>query len=201
MRIDPATLSPGRRYFMMISCIIPRPIAWVATLNEDGSPNLAPFSFFNAFSATPPILGIGFAPHEDKGEKDTLRNLRRTGELTVSLATVPMAERVVETSSDLPYGSDEFSAAGVTPAASDMVAPPRVADSPVAFECSVFELKPLGDAGSVLLLAEVKLMHIQDTLFNYYGVVDPYKFDALARLGGISYSGLGERFDLRSGGG
>ncbi|MCC7479593.1 flavin reductase family protein [bacterium] len=201
MRIDPASLSPGRRYFLMISCIIPRPIAWVSTLNEDGSHNLAPFSFFNAFSATPPILGIGFAPHEDKGEKDTLRNLRRSGELTVSMATVPMAERLVETSADLPYGTDEAAAAGVELQASELVGPPRVADSPVSFECTVWELKALGDAGSVLLLAEVKLLHIQDTLFNYYGVVDPYKFDALARLGGISYGGLGERFDLRSGGG
>lgn len=201
MRIDPATLSPGRRYFLMISCIIPRPIAWVGTNNEDGSHNLAPFSFFNAFSATPPILGIGFAPHEEKGEKDTLRNIRRTGELTVNLATVAQAEKLVETSVDLDYGEDEFLHAGVTPLSSELIAAPRVAESPVSFECGVWEIKALGEAGSVLLLAEVKLLHIQDTLLNYYGVVDPHKLDALARLGGISYSGLGERFDLRSGGG
>ena len=126
MRIDPATLSPGRRYFLMISCVIPRPIAWVATDNEDGGHNLAPFSFFNAFSATPPILGIGFAPHEDKGEKDTLRNIRRTGELTVNLLTVALAERMAETSADLAYGEDEFAKAGVTPLASELVKPPRV---------------------------------------------------------------------------
>jgi flavin reductase (DIM6/NTAB) family NADH-FMN oxidoreductase RutF len=202
LRIEPDSLSPGRRYYLMISCIIPRPIAWVATINEDGSSNLAPFSFFNGFSATPPIIGIGFAPHEDKGEKDSLRNVRRTGELTVNLTTVGLAEAVVASSQDLPYGVDEFQRAGVTPLASEVVKPQRVAESPISFECVVWELKPLGDAGSVLLLAEVKLMHIEEKLFNYYGVVDSYKFDALARLGGISYAGLGgERFDMQGGGG
>jgi flavin reductase (DIM6/NTAB) family NADH-FMN oxidoreductase RutF len=202
MRIDPASLSPGRRYYLMISCIIPRPIAWVTTLNEDGCRNLAPFSFFNAFSATPPIIGIGFAPHEDKGEKDTLRNVRRSGEFSVSLATVELAPQVAASSEDLAYGSDEYAHAGLEAVASELIAPPRVAKSPVSLECVTWEIKPLGEAGSVLLLAEVKLLHIDEKLFNYYGVVDPYKFDALARLGGISYAGLGgERFDLQGGGG
>lgn len=183
----------------MISCIIPRPIAWVGTVNEDGSHNLAPFSYFNGLSTTPPLLGIGFAAHDDKGDKDTLRNARRTGELCVNLPTVSQAQQVVNTGSDLPYGADEFSAAGLTPQAGEKTAAPRVLESPISFECSVWEIKPLGSAGAHLLLAEIQLIHIQDTLLNDRGVVDPRRFDALARLGGITYAGLGERFDLLPG--
>lgn len=199
LKVDLNSLSPARRYYLMISCIIPRPIAWVGTLNADGSRNLAPFSYFNGLSTTPPLLGIGFAPHDDKGEKDTLCNLRRSGELSVNLATVALAERLVNTSADLAYGEDEFSACGVTSVPGERVGAPRVAEAPVSFECTVWEIKPLGDAGAHLVLAEIQLLHIQDTLLNDRGVVDPRRFDALARLGGITYAGLGERFDLLPG--
>jgi flavin reductase (DIM6/NTAB) family NADH-FMN oxidoreductase RutF len=183
----------------MISCIIPRPIAWVGTRSESGGCNLAPFSYFNGLCTTPPLLGIGFAPHDDKDEKDTLRNLRRTGELSVNLATVSLAGKVVDSSADLPYGEDEFERCGLTASACERIAAPRVAESPVSFECRVWEIKPLGDAGAHLVLAEIQLMHIEDTLLSDRGVVDPRRFDALARLGGITYAGLGEKFDLLPG--
>ena len=94
LQIDPANLSSGRCYFLLCSVVIPRPIAWVGTVNIDGSYNLAPFSFFNAFAANPPLVAIGFSPHDSKPEKDTLANLRRTGELCVNMTTTALIEQV-----------------------------------------------------------------------------------------------------------
>lgn len=204
MRIDPATLSPGRRYYLLISCIMPRPIAWVGTVNLDGSYNLAPFSFFNGFSATPPILGIGFSPHEEKGEKDTLHNVRRTGELVVNLAEMAQVTQLDMSGDNLPYGEDEFGYAGVTPVAGEVVAAPRVAEAPISFECTAYQIIPLGDAGSTLLLAEVKLLHIRDTLIDNRGAVDPYRIKSVARMSGGRYAPVGEIFKVereRRGGG
>ncbi|MDQ3024715.1 MAG: flavin reductase family protein [bacterium] len=201
MQIDPAGLSGGRRYYLMCSVVIPRPIAWIGTVNVDGSNNLAPFSFFNAFSATPPIVGIGIAPHETKPEKDTLANLRRTGELSISLPTTAQIEQVADSSGDWDYGVDEFALTEMTPQICEKIAAPRVAESPVSLECTVWEIKPLGDAGSTLVLAEVQLLHINDTLLSEWGTVDSYRFDALSRLGGISYGAIGEKWDVTRGGG
>ena len=200
LQIDPASLSGGRRYFLMCSVVIPRPIAWVGTVNVDGSYNLAPFSFFNAFSATPPLVGIGFSPHEVKPEKDTLANLKRTGELCVNMTTTVLIEQVAQSSADWPYGVDEFAQIGLTPVRGEKVAAPRVAESPVSLECTVWEIKPLGEGGSTLVLAEIKLLHILDTLLNEYGTVDSYRFDALSRLGGISYGAIGDKWDVPRGG-
>lgn len=200
MRIDPVDLSGGRRYHLMCSCIIPRPIAWVGTLNADGSHNLAPFSFFNGVSSTPPLIALGFAPHDDKPAKDTLVNIERTGELCISVPTVALADKVAQTGQDVSYGVDEFELAGLTPLPGERVSAPRVAEAPVQLECRLWELKPLGDAGSVLVLAQIVLLHFPDTMLSEWGVVDSHRFDALARLGGISYAGL-DRFDVQGGAG
>ena len=196
MRIDPATLSPGRRYFLLISCVVPRPIAWTGTVNDGGGYNLAPFSYFNFFSATPPILGIGFGPHDDKQCKDTLANLRRTGELTVNIASVALAERLNLTSEDLAYGVDEFAHVGLTPLPGELVAAPRVTEAPISMECRLWQEIDLGGGGSHLVLAEVKLLHILDTLLDNRGTVDPYRLKPLARLGGGTYAELGEIFSF-----
>jgi flavin reductase (DIM6/NTAB) family NADH-FMN oxidoreductase RutF len=196
VRIDPATLSPGRRYFLLISCIIPRPIAWVGTVNADGGHSLAPFSFFNGLSGTPPIIGIGFAPHEEKREKDTLRNVRRTGELVVNIANFDQVRQVDESGDDLPYGTDEFVYTGLTPLPGEFVSAPRVAEAQISMECVVYQVVPLGTQGSTLLLAEVKLFHILDTLIDDRGCVDPHKFKALARMSGGRYAPVGEVFKV-----
>jgi flavin reductase (DIM6/NTAB) family NADH-FMN oxidoreductase RutF len=196
MRIDPASLSPGRRYFLLISCVVPRPIAWTGTVNEDGSYNLAPFSYFNNFSATPPIIGIGFGPHDDKPLKDTLRNIQRTGELTVNIASVALAGKLNRTSEELPYGTDEFAHAAVTPLRGEQVAAPRVAEAPISMECTLWQVIDLGGQGSHLLLAEVKLLHILDTLLDNRGTVDVHRLKPLARLGGGKYAELGEVFSF-----
>lgn len=199
MQIDPATLSPGRRYFLMISCIIPRPIAWVGTVNEDGGYNLAPFSFFNGFSGTPPVVGLGFAFLEDKPEKDTLRNARRTGELCINIPTLKQAAAVDACGADLPYGQSEFYRAGVSPAPCQLISAPRVAQAQISLECTVYDIIALGKLGSTLLLAEIKLFHIADTLIDFRGCVDPYKFQALARMSGGRYAPVGEVFKVEEG--
>jgi flavin reductase (DIM6/NTAB) family NADH-FMN oxidoreductase RutF len=196
MRIDPATLSPGRRYFLMISCVVPRPIAWTGTVNAEGGYNLAPFSYFNNFSATPPIIGIGFGPHDDKPLKDTLANIQRTGELTVNIANLALAEKLNLTSDDLPYGVDEFAHAGLTPLPGETVAAPRVAEAPISMECKLWQVIDLLGGGSHLVLAEVKLLHILDTLLDNRGTVDPHRLHPLARLGGGKYAELGEIFSF-----
>ncbi|MBN2081257.1 flavin reductase family protein [bacterium] len=194
MRIEPETLSPGRRYFLMTSCILPRPIAWVGTVNADGGYNLAPFSYFNGLASTPPVVGIGFGPHADKAEKDTVANLRRTGELTISIPDLALVEQVEASGQDLPYGQSEFAAAGLTAVVGETVQAPYVGEAKVSFECRVLQLIPLGDQGSELLLAEITLFHILDTLLDDYGCVDQRKFQALARMGAGRYAGVGEVF-------
>ena len=194
MRIDPADLSPAKRYFLMTSCILPRPIAWVGTVNDDGGYNLGAFSFFNGFSSTPPVLGIGFGPHPEKVEKDTLRNIRRTGELTVS---IPAAEHVVAVDTcgdDLPYGESEFAAAGLTPVPGETVAAPRIAEAGITFECRLYQVLPLGGLGSTLVLAEVKAFFIADGLLDERGAVAPDRFTALARMAAGRYSDTGPTY-------
>lgn len=138
MIITPEDLSPEKCYYLMTSCIVPRPIAWVGTRNEDGSHNLAPYSYFNGVSAAPPIIGIGIGRAHGKPEKDTLRNARRTGELTVSIPTLDQANLVEASGENLPYGDDEFEQCGLTPRRGQIVSAPIVAEAKVSLECSVY---------------------------------------------------------------
>jgi len=194
MRIDPGNLSPARRYFLMTSCILPRPIAWVGTTNEDGSHNLGAFSFFNGFSSNPPIVGIGFGPHPEKGVKDSLRNIRRTGELTLSLPTADQALAVDTSGDDLPYGADEFAHCGLTPVPATAVNAPRIAGAVICFECKLHQEIPLGDNGSTLVLAEVVAFEIEDGLLDDRGCVAPDSFKPLARMAAGRYSTVGPTF-------
>lgn len=196
MRIDPDSLSPARRYFLLTSCILPRPIAWAGTANEDGSGNLAPFSFFNGLSSTPPICGIGFGPHPEKDAKDTLRNIRRTGALTISLPTLEQVAAVEACGADLPYGTSEFDAAGVTAVPGSVVDAPRIGEARISFECALYQLIPLGEHGSTLVLAEIRLMHIDDELLDERGCVAPDSFNVLARMAGGRYAPAGRVFKV-----
>ncbi|MBI4776010.1 MAG: flavin reductase family protein [Deltaproteobacteria bacterium] len=196
MPIVPDTLTPERRYFLMVSCIIPRPIAWVGTVNEDGSHNLAPYSFFNGVSATPPLVMLGIGPSPDKKEKDSLRNIKRTGELTVSIPRFEQAEQVEATAEDLPYGEDEFVRCGLTPAIGEVVPAPYVAEAGVAFECTVERIWPIPRGGSTLVLAEVRLFHLADEYADARQCLNPDAFEPLARLGGGRYASVGKAFKV-----
>ena len=152
----------------------PRPIGWISSQGRDGNVNLAPYSFFNAFNYKPPI--IGFASN---GVKDTVRNARETGEFVWNLATRRIAESMNATSATVPYETDEFALSGLTPIASRLVAPPRVAESPVNFECKVADIVQLKDHHGAaihtwLVLGEVIAVHIlksllADGIFNTFG--------------------------------
>ena len=177
----------------------PRPIGWISTRGADGSVNLAPYSFFNAFNYTPPILGFS-----STAAKDSLRNCQETRELVWNLTTRGLAEAMNATCAAAPYGQDEFELAGLTKAPSRLVAPPRVAESPVQFECKVTEIVPLRShtgaaTAGTLVLAEVVAVHIDRALL-IDGVFDTFGAAIILRAGGPSgYAAIGPetRFDMR----
>ena len=177
----------------------PRPIGWVSTQGQDGSINLAPYSFFNAFNYTPPILGFS-----SNGAKHSLRNVRETGEFVWNLATRAIAEQMNLTCATLPYGSSEFTFANLTEAPSRLVAPPRVAESPVNFECKVTEIIQLKShagvpAESWLVLGEAVAIHIDKKLLKD-GVFDTFNANIILRAGGpTAYAEIkpDSRFDMK----
>lgn len=177
----------------------PRPIGWVSTRGTDGSVNLAPYSFFNAFNYTPPILGFS-----STGAKDSLRNARETGEFVWNLTTRELAERMNASCATVPYGTNEFELAGLTPLPSRLVSVPRVAESPVHFECKVVEIIQLKSHTGVLAqawltLGEVVAIHIDKALLKD-GIFDTFGADIVLRAGGPSaYAAIGPetRFDMR----
>ncbi len=177
----------------------PRPIGWVSTKGRDGSVNLAPYSFFNAFNYTPPILGFSSV-----GSKNSLRNIRETGEFVWNLATKDIAEQMNLSCATLPYGSSEFTFASLTEAPSRLVAPPRVAESPVNFECKVTEIIQMKShtgvlAQSWLVLGEAVAIHIDKKLLKD-GVFDTFNADIILRAGGPSAYALikpDSRFDMK----
>jgi len=177
----------------------PRPIGWVSTRGGDGTVNLAPYSFFNAFNYTPPIIGFS-----STGAKDNLRNAQETGEFVWNLATHDLAEQMNATSASVPYGTDEFALAGLTPMPSRLVAVPRVAESPVNFECKVTEIVHLKTHAGIavqswLVLGEVVAVHISRNLLKD-GLFDTFGAGIILRAGGPSaYARIGpeNRFDMR----
>jgi flavin reductase (DIM6/NTAB) family NADH-FMN oxidoreductase RutF len=176
----------------------PRPIGWISSRGSSGVLNLAPYSFFNAFSYKPPIIGFS-----STGAKDTLRNAQETGEFVWNLATRAMAEHMNATSATVAYEADEFVLAGVTPLASTLVKPPRVAESPVNFECKVTEIVRLQDqhgqpTQSWLVLGEVVAVHILRSLLKD-GIFDTFGAGVILRAGGPSgYAAItpANRFDM-----
>lgn len=167
------------------SIVAPRPIGWVATRGRDGSVNLAPYSFFNAFNYKPPIVGFASI-----GAKDSLRNARETGEFVWNLATKDFAGHMNATSASVPYGQCEFDLAGLTSVPSRRVAVPRVAESPVHFECKVTQIVQLTDQGgdavsTWLVLGEVVGVHIEQRLLKS-GVFDTFGAGIIQRAGGPS---------------
>lgn len=183
------TLPWEAAYKLLIGSVIPRPIAWVSTTSADGIHNIAPFSFFNGFGADPVILGFAPMSTDDRPQKDTLANIRALGEFVVNIATESTLPQMDATGKTYPPEIDEFVVAGLTPAASVAVKPPRIAESPINFECTLFALVPLGDgAGSAtLVLGRAVHLHIADGVMRD-GKVDPDLLKPVARLGGPLYA-------------
>jgi flavin reductase (DIM6/NTAB) family NADH-FMN oxidoreductase RutF len=169
--------------------VVPRPIAWVSTVASDGVLNLAPFSFFNAFGAAPVVLG--FAPMYAGGQsqKDTLNNVRATKQFVINIATEATLAHMDATGKRFPPEIDEFAEAGLTPQPSTAVLPPRVAESPISFECELFSLVPLGEGegSATLVLGRAVYLHIRDDVMRD-GTVDAGLLRPVARMGDPFYA-------------
>jgi flavin reductase (DIM6/NTAB) family NADH-FMN oxidoreductase RutF len=194
--IVPTDLDPREAYRLLISVVVPRPIGWTSTIGAGGSLNLAPFSFFNAVGGSPPTVLISVG--QRKGNpKDTLRNARETGEFVINIVNAELAEAMNQTSGEWAYEVNEFDRAGVTPAASNDVRPPRVAEAPIALECKVTQIVPVIDTTYTLILGRVLRFHIRSDLLRPNGLVDALRLEPVARLSGDEYATIGRVFEMK----
>jgi flavin reductase (DIM6/NTAB) family NADH-FMN oxidoreductase RutF len=197
VKVDPSAISSDAAYYWMAATILPRPIAWVSTLNPDGSANLAPFSFFTGVGSDPPtcLICVGRRTKTEIGEKkDTWANIERTGEFVINTVPDALAASMNLTSKEYPRHTDEFVVAGVEKVASEKVAPPRVAEAPVAFECRLHKLVEVGTESAVII-GEILLWHVHDDLV-VGGRVDFGRLDAVGRMGGAVYTRTRDRFEM-----
>lgn len=188
--IDPKSITVQKLQGYLQGTVSPRPIAFVSSMDSNGLVNLSPFSFFNMFSTNPPILV--FSPSRrvrDNSTKHTLQNVLEVPEVVINIVSYDMVEKTSLASCDFPKGTSEFVKAGFTELTSVKVRPPRVAESPVSFECKVNQVIPLGSEGGAgnLVLCEVLLMHAKEEIFDTDGNINPNKVDAVARMGADYY--------------
>jgi flavin reductase (DIM6/NTAB) family NADH-FMN oxidoreductase RutF len=197
--LDTQTLPFAQAYKLMIGSIVPRPIAWVSTLSPSGVPNLAPFSFFNGVCSNPPsLLFCPVRRGTDGAKKDTLTNLEANGEFVVNVVTEHNVGLMNQTSAEYPPEVSEFTEAGVTPLPSVLVKPPRVAESPIHFECKLLQVVPVGD-GSVgsgcVVIGEIVRFHAHETVYQN-GRIDLAALAPVARLAGSAYCPVRDVFEL-----
>ncbi len=182
------------------SCVVPRPIGWLTTVSKDGVVNLAPFSFFNGMASNPPVVVAGINGRQPHGPKDTLTNCRDTGEFVANMATWDLREAMNLTSASLPAEVDEMALAGLTPAPSKLVKPPRVAESPINLECKVLQFVDLPsddpESKNTAVFGHVVGIHIADSVLRD-GLVDTAKIKPVARLGYMEYAVIREVFEMR----
>lgn len=197
----PTTEPHGLRHNPYNGLLIPRPIGWISTIDKDGNANLAPYSFFNGIAYTPPqVMFSSTSKHsQEDSHKDTVRNILETGQFVHNLATYSLREAVNLSSIPAPHGVDEFELAGVTKAPSELVQPPRVAESPVHLECELVktvELPAEGPDGlNVMVIGKVIGIHIDESVLSD-GLVDVEKLDPIARLGYRDYARVVETFSM-----
>lgn len=190
LQIDPRSVSVPEFHGYMLGAVAPRPIAFASTIDKEGQVNLSPFSFFNCFGANPPILIFSPARRvRDNTTKHSLENVQEVPEVVINIVSYNMVEQMSLASTEYGRGVDEFLKSGFTPLPSNTIKPPRVAEAPVAFECTVNQIIPLGDQGGAgnLVICEVLLMHVQENVLDDKGKIDPQKLDAVARMGGDYY--------------
>lgn len=189
--IDPKEVLTPKLHGYLLGAIGPRPIAFASTIDKMGRPNLSPFSFFNVFSANPPILIFSPARRvRNNTTKHTLENVLVTSEVVINVVNYDMVQQMSLSSTEYDEGVNEFKKAGLTALKSDLVRPFRVAESPVQFECKVTKVEALGKDGGAgnLIYCEVVKIHIDDAILNENGSIDQYKIDLVARMGGNWYS-------------
>lgn len=195
MTVDPAATPPHQLYKILTGSVVPRPIAFVSTVSREGKRNLAPFSFFNAICGNPPTVCFSTAFREPR--KDTYVNIQETGEFVVNVVSEEMAEKMNLCSGEYPYGVDEFEISGLTPVPSDLVRPPRVAESHVNMECKLNQIVDISSRpyGGSLIIGEVIRFHVDDAIVDHFRI-DADKLRAVARMGGNEYSRTRDRFEM-----
>ncbi len=189
--IDPKAVSTAALHGYMLGAVTPRPIAFASTIDSAGNVNLSPFSFFNVFSANPPIMIFSPARRgRDNTTKHTYENVLQVKEVVINIVNYDIVQQMSLSSTEYGKGVNEFEKAGLTPLASQTIKPPRVAESPVQFECRVNEVISLGTEGGAgnLVICEVLKMHINEAVLDADGKIDPVKLDAVSRMGGNWYS-------------
>ncbi len=190
LTLDPKLLPVPRFHAALLSAVTPRPIAFASTVDKAGHRNLSPFSFFNCFGANPPLLIFSPARRgRDNTTKHTYQNVLEVPEVVINVVSYSMVRQASLASADYPKEVNEFAKAGFTEVPSVLVKPPRVAESPVAMECKVLQVIQTGTEGAAgnLVICQVVLMHVREDIVDERGFIDPFKLDAVARLGGDWY--------------
>ena len=207
MEIDVASLDTASRYKLLIGCVTPRPIAFVSTISPEGRPNLAPFSFFTAVGSNPMTVLFCPANKPDGSEKDTLRNAAPeaeggTGQFVVNIASERYARSVAAAAEPMDYGQSEFELAQLAMAPSVAVRPPRVAESPVAFECEttrIIRTNPGETGGGNIVMGRVIHIYAAEGVLNDRFHADPVQLQAIGRMGGLQYCSTRDRFEMPMG--
>ena len=188
--IDPEKIPTPQLHQYLVGSVAPRPIAFVSTVDAEGRPNLAPYSFFNVFSSNPPIAVFSSNRRvSDNTTKDTLHNARATGEVVINVVSHTIVRQAALCSIDYPAQVSEFEKAGLTPLPSDLVKPFRVKESPVHLECRVEQIIPLGDGGGAgnLIVCRILRIHLDPQVLDEQGNIDPHKMDLMGRMGRAFY--------------
>lgn len=198
MKIDPANLDWVGAHELLIGAVLPRPIAFVSTIGEDGVYNLAPFSYFTALSSKPAVVGFGIGRKRDGRKKDTLVNIDFSKDFVINIVTESIAQAMNQASGEYPSHVDEFKEVGLTPVKSDLVKPPRVAESPVNLECRLLQILEFGEPPRInsFVIGEILRAHVQDELWKN-GVIQGDKLKAIGRLGEDFYCRTMDRFEMK----
>jgi flavin reductase (DIM6/NTAB) family NADH-FMN oxidoreductase RutF len=199
MILDFTQLSPRESYPWLINAINPRPIAWVSTISADGKTNLAPFSFFQGVCANPPTLLFSGATDRNGKKKDSVVNVEEVPEFVVNVVPYALRDIMNSTSAPLPHGESEFERFNIASVPSLKIRPPRVAASPVAFECKLDRIVRVGDGplGGNVVFGTVVCMHVSETVLGADGHIDPVKLDTIGRMGGDFYTRTTELFTIK----
>lgn len=197
MIFDPAEIDAQLAYKLMASLVVPRPIGWTSTIGANGQDNLAPFSFFMMITSSPPHVALSIGAR-DGDEKDTLRNIRAAGEFVINVVSAALGPQMAITAAEWPADVDEFVRSGLTPVASEVVRPRRVAEAPANLECAARQIIPVGGMpyGAHLVIAEVVRIHIRDDLVIANNRIDLQRLDALGRLTGDWYCSTADQYEI-----
>jgi flavin reductase (DIM6/NTAB) family NADH-FMN oxidoreductase RutF len=203
VQFDPQILDPVVTYKILIGSVVPRPIAWVSSVDTEGVRNLAPFSYFMAITHDPPTVAFSSGPRGAetsgaRGKKDTLSNVEATREFVVNVVDDALAQQMNVTSGDYPAEVDEFTQAGLAAAPSVKVKAPRVAAAPISMECRLVQVIPVGNLPHHLIMGEIVHLHVRDDVYDpATGRIDMHRLRPVGRLAGHLYTHVHDIFEMK----